>query len=123
LDDFQEFIERTVARERRKFNWNDPEHDPDGLYAVDCRIEAPADKPIFMYALQSDDKVKDATIGLHQYERWNVPNRGVGIFENQEDINRKSLARFSDVCDKQFSNLATNKDRLEKYLSAATMIQ
>ena len=67
--------------------------------------------------------MKDATIGLHQYERWNVPNTGVGVFENQEEINRKSLARFSDVCDKQFSNLATNKERLTKYLSAASAIQ
>jgi hypothetical protein len=90
---------------------------------VDCLIEVPADDPIFIYALQSDDKVKDATIGLHQYERWAIRNRGVGVFENQEDINRRSLARFSDVCDKQFSNLATNKERLAKYLSGTGVIQ
>jgi Domain of unknown function DUF1828 len=123
LEDFREFIEQTVPKERRKFDWHEPEHDPDGLYSVDCRIEVPADTPIFVYALQSDDKVKDATIGLHQYERWGVPHRGIGVFENQEDINRKSLARFSDVCDKQFSNLATNKERLAKYLSVAGVIQ
>ncbi len=123
LDDFQAFIEETVVQERRRFDWHDPKHDPEGLYSVDCRIEVPAHDPIFIYALQSDDKVKDATIGLHQYERWGVPHRGVGVFENQEDINRKSLARFSDVCDKQFSNLATNKERLAKYLTATGVIQ
>jgi hypothetical protein len=123
LEDFREFIEEKVASERRKFDWHHPQHDPEGLYSVDCRIEVPADNPIFLYALQSDDKVKDATIGLHQYERWLVPHTGVGVFENQEEINRKSLARFSDVCDKQFSNLATNKERLAKYLSAASVIQ
>lgn len=123
LDDFQAFIEETVEQERRRFDWHEPKHDPEGLYSVDCRIEVPAHDPIFIYALQSDDKVKDATIGLHQYERWGVPHRGVGVFENQEDINRKSLARFSDVCDKQFSNLATNKERLAKYLTATGVIQ
>jgi len=117
LDDFREFIQEKVAKERRQFDWHHPQHDPEGLYSVDCRIEAIADSPIFIYALQSDDKVKDATIGLHQYERWGVPHRGVGVFENQEEINRKSLARFSDVCEKQFSNLATNKERLTRYLS------
>jgi hypothetical protein len=122
LEDFREFIEKTVVKERRTFDWHEPEHDPEGLYSVDCRIEVPADDPIFIYALQSDDKVKDATIGLHQYERWGIRNRGVGVFENQEDINRRSLARFSDVCDKQFSNLATNKERLAKYLSGAGVI-
>jgi len=119
---FREFIEKTVVKERRTFDWHEPEHDPEGLYSVDCRIEVPADDPIFIYALQSDDKVKDATIGLHQYERWAIRNRGVGVFENQEDINRRSLARFSDVCDKQFSNLATNKERLAKYLSGAGVV-
>ena len=123
VDDFREFIERTVVKERRTFDWHEPQHDPEGLYSVDCRVQVPTDGPLFIYALNSDDKVKDATIGLHQYERWGVPHRGVGVFENQEDINRKSLARFSDVCDKQFSNLATNKERLARYLSAAAQIQ
>ena len=26
------------------------------------------------------------------------------------------LARFSDVCEKQYSNLAGNRDRIERYL-------
>lgn len=123
LEDFRELIETTVSKDRRYFDWHESEHDPEGLYSVDCRITVPAADPIFIYALQSDDKVKDATIGLLQYERWKIPHKAVGIFENQEDINRKSLARFSDVCDKQFSNLATNKERLARYLSSAGTIQ
>jgi len=116
LEDFRQSIEAMVAQSRRVFDWHDPQHDPQNLYSVDCRIEMPSENPLFIYALQSDDKVKDATIGLHQFERWIIPHRGVGVFENQEDINRKTLARFSDVCEKQFSNLATNKERLKKYL-------
>ncbi len=123
LEDFREFIETTVTKERRAFDWHDPVHDPEGLYPVDCKVEVRSDAPLFIYALQSDDKVKDATIGLHQYERWGILHRGVGVFENQEDINRKSLARFSDVCDKQFSNLATNKERLARYLAPVSEIQ
>ena len=41
LEDFREFIEKTVLKDRRTFDWHEPEHDPEGLYAVDCRIEVP----------------------------------------------------------------------------------
>jgi hypothetical protein len=42
----------------------------------------------------------------------------VGIFENQEDVNRKVLARFSDVCEKQFSSLSA-RDRIQRYFEDA----
>jgi hypothetical protein len=123
LEDFREFIEKNVPKERRVFDWHDLERDPEGYYQVDCRIQQANGDPLFVYALPSDDKVRDATIGLLQYEKWGVPNRGVGVFENQEDINRKVLARFSDVCDKQFSNLVTNRDRLSRYLGENGAVQ
>jgi hypothetical protein len=99
------------------------ERDPEGYYQVDCRIQQLNGDALFVYALPTDDKVRDATIGLLQYEKWGIPNRGVGIFENQEDINRKVLARFSDVCEKQFSNLVTNRDRLSRYLGESGTVQ
>lgn len=117
LEDFRGFIEESVPRQHREFDWHDPEHDPEGKYSVDCRI-AGATTSLYIYALPSDDRTRDATIGLLQLERWKMPRRavGVGVFEDQENINRKVLARFSDVCDKQFSSLNTNKDRISKYI-------
>jgi len=118
LEDFHAFLSETVPEDRRSFDWHDPVHDPDGVYPVDCRINA-MPRPLFLYALPSDDRTRDATIALLRFENWGHRSRSVGVFENQEGINRKVLARFSDVADKQFSSLSGNRERIAGFLREA----
>ena len=118
LEDFRSFIEATVPGDRRVFDWFDAPHDPEGKYTVDCRING-MQKPIMVFALPRDDRVRDAHISLLQFEQWSIPHRSLAIFEDQEDVNRKVLARFTDVCEKQFSSLGANKTRIAAYLSEA----
>ncbi|MCY3747796.1 MAG: DUF1828 domain-containing protein [Chloroflexi bacterium] len=116
MDDFRALCEEFVPEERRTFGWSHPEHDPQGIYTVDCHVNG-MPRPLFVHALDNDRKARDATISLHQFEKWGLPFRSLAIFEDQESINRKVLARFSDVCEKQFSSLTANRDRIERYLN------
>ncbi len=116
MEDFRDFIDSNVPEDRRVFDWTEPNLDPKGNYAVDCRINR-SDPPLFVYALPSENKVKDATISLLKFENWSVPCRSLGIFEEQTAINGHTLARFTDVCEKTFSSLdGENERRVRDYL-------
>lgn len=115
MDDFRTLLSEVTPEERRVFDWSDPLRDPQGIYAVDCRING-MPRPLFVHALAGDGRTRDATIALHQFEKWEIPFRSLAIFEDQESINRKVLGRFSDVCDKQFSNLTPNRERITRFV-------
>jgi hypothetical protein len=117
VEDIATLIDTTVPPQRRRHLWNDAGRDPRGVYTVDWRIDNNG-RPLFVFAISNDDHARDATIALLQYEKWGISHYGVGIFEEQEAINRRVLARFSDVCDKQFSSLGGNQERIVQLLSS-----
>lgn len=115
LEDFKTFISQKIPADRIKFNFHDNQHDPQGKYPIDCHINK-MDRPLFVFAIGSDDKCNISTINILQYEKWGLQFKSLAIFEDQEEVSRKAVARFSDVCEKQFSSLTANKERIEKYL-------
>jgi hypothetical protein len=115
IEDFTTFIKKEVPPERFTLSWFDKKKDLIGNYVVDCKING-MPKPLFIFAINSDDRARDATISLLQFEKWGYDFHSMAIFENQEEINRKVLARLSDVFEKQFSNLDANQDRISGFI-------
>ena len=120
IEDVLENIE-SISEISGKFirNWHNPEFDPDGQYPADGFLPAQKE-PFVIFVLSNDERVLNATINLLQYEKWGFRVHSIGIFENQETINRKTLAKFSDVCDKQYSNYPGNKERIHNTLVSAS---
>lgn len=115
MEDFRHFMRSHVPRDRLEFDWTDRIHDPTGNYPVDCRINS-LSRPLFVYALPNEEKVNVATISLLTFERWSLPFQSLAIFQDQEQIARKPMARLSDAVEKSFSNLDGNKERIATYL-------
>ena len=98
-------------------NWHSEKFDPEGQYPADGYLPTHKDKdPIVLFILPSDNKVLNATINLLQYAKWGLHVNSIGIFENQEKISRKPLAKYSDVSGKQYSNYHGNKKRIHDNL-------
>ncbi len=117
LDDFRELIKKTVSPRRMvSYNWHEPQKDPEGLYPVDCKVNGVSRTPLFVFALPSDERVAIAALTLHMFDRWNIPHKSVGIFEDQTKLNPKMVARFTDVCDKPFSNLEIAREQLTRFV-------
>jgi hypothetical protein len=110
FEEFRTFIGQVVPEEDIVFDYIDDIHDPKGDYPIDVMIRT-GTRPLFVFAMRNDNQVRDATIKLLYFENKEVDFKGVGVFERQEDINRKVLAWFTNVCERQFSSLQGMKER------------
>jgi hypothetical protein len=117
MDDLATFLKSKVPPERIEFNWHD-ERDASGKYPVDFRINH-MKRPLFVYGVPNEEKMNVATISLLTFEKWGLKFQSLAVFEDQEAISKKPLARFTDVVGKTYSSLEENRDRIERFLGEA----
>jgi len=113
VEDFAGLLYEVIPEQHAELEWHDPQHDPQGDYAVDCRINQ-SSRPCFVFGVNSDAKCSHATISCLMFERWGIVFRSVVLFEDQTKIARRPLAQLSNVVDKQFSSLG-ERDRIGEY--------
>lgn len=114
LDEFKELIGSIAPYERVHLDYHDPDLDPKKEYPIDCMVEG-GSKPLFIFAIANDEQCMAATISLMFYEKVGKQIHSVALFENQEEIGRRHVARLSNVCEKQLSNIQAGRERLQKY--------
>lgn len=112
-EDFREYMREAIP-EGLTFDYHHPEYDPQRKYTVDVRINH-RETPLFVFAIGNNRHCLDVTINLHTYNTWGIPYQSVAIFQDQKDIARDVLARFSDVADKQFSSLYSSRTQITDY--------
>jgi hypothetical protein len=122
MEDLMGFIKENVDNTRLSFNWKDEERDPKGNYSVDCRINS-MKRPLFVYGVPNETKANLAALSLLRFDKWSVPFQSLGVFEDQESLDPKPVARFTDAVDKSFSNLPGNKDGILRHLNKALAIE
>ncbi len=124
IEDFKSFINSELKDKHFEFDHHIPKYDIGKKYPVDCMINSvPNKKPLFLFAINSDSKCKDVTINILQYQKWDIAFKPIAIFEDQTNISRNVLARFSDVGEKQYSSLYSNKEGLAKQFKEFYNIQ
>ena len=79
-------------------------------------------QPLFVYGVPNETKANLAALSLRVFEKWNVPFQSIGVFEDQEAMDPKPVARFTDAVDKSFSNLPGNKDGILRYIDRALRV-
>ena len=92
MEDLRAFLKSKVPEDRIQFNWHD-DRDPGGKYPVDFRINN-LRRPLFVYGIPNEDRMKDASISLLTFEKWQLKFQSCGIFENQEGKTRNASVLF-----------------------------
>ncbi len=116
LQEFRSYLADTIPESNRTFDYCHPKLDAQKIYPIDCRMETKGN-PLFIFGIDNDNKCQTATNIIYWWEKQQEPFEVMAIHENQEDLNRRVLARFSDVCGRQFSSLPSNRDRIKEFIA------
>lgn len=119
-DDLQERIKSVIPEEKIKRDYSVPGLPGAENYPVDFFIETNGKTPLFLYGVPSRDKARLVTIFLQYLIQHDIKFDSLIVFDNQEEIPRKDLARLSNVGGEMIASLNAEDDFRRKLLRKAT---
>lgn len=115
FEDFKSSIYQITKKRKLKVEFDYyADKDKRRAYPIDARIKLEK-KEIFIFAINSDNKCLNSAFSLLMFEKWGMNFGSIGVFEDQTEISRSVLAKFSDVCEKQITSL-DQINRFDRYL-------
>ena len=108
-------LEENVPIGSIESNWKHP-NDPKGAYKVDYRINGVPKPPLLVHVLSGNTKMRDATIALHQFEKWKMEFMSLGITKDAKPKPQKVLDCFLDAGG-TYCDLTESPSRIQEYLS------
>ncbi len=115
-DDLADILSGLVPDDRIQVDHIPTEVPNADAYPVDYRIEAIGGNSLFLYGVPNRDKARLTTIMLSHFHRHQLQFDSLLVFENQEEIPRRDLARLSDVGGEMVSSLNAQDDFSRKLL-------
>lgn len=109
-----ELIATAVPSAHYVRNWHHPEHDPQKIYGVDCRIEGRR-RPLYMFGIRSEIKCFKTTITCLHYMRANDDFESIAVFENEEAISDSAKLPVADAVSVKFS-ATEEQDEIRDFL-------
>lgn len=88
-------------------------------YPVDFCFEGKSGNPVFLFGVPNKDKARLTTIFLQHYLQHGIEFDSLLVFEDQEVIARRDLARLSNVGGEQISSLSAFDDFQRKVKNKA----
>lgn len=117
MEEFRQAIVEMTPSYEREFDYYRTDVDPGRLYKIDCRIRVSDKKDVFVFAVNSENKGKETVITILSLEKNKIIMPTVVIYENQEEIGKKTISKISDAADKSFSSLGSAKERFSDYIT------
>jgi hypothetical protein len=117
---FREQVHTTLSKiinpSRLNFDWHHEKLDSQRKYVVDCRVNG-MNRPVFIYALNSNHKAFNAIIALHWLKGKELFS-SLGILQNEKSITGKPLSQLNDIFDQCLIGVDANDSAIREYVDS-----